>query len=152
MNSQDLFRTYAENAQAFLIAAREISAGSLSHAPNAGEWSAAYVIHHMADAELQFGVRYANLLSEDIPDIVPFDEAKFPDGLNYGLRSVTHSLAAFEATNNMNCEILRNVSPDGWNRVTLHPARGLISLTELVTLCGNHIGNHIPQLRAASTS
>ncbi len=147
MDNQELLHTYSANARAFLDAARAISAERIALAPAETEWSAAYIIHHIADAELQFGVRYANLLAEDIPDIVPFDEAKFPNGLHYELRSVSNSLAAFEAANNLNCEILSNVAPDGWNRVALHPVRGLTSLIELVTLSSNHIGDHINQMQ-----
>lgn len=150
MDNQELLRKYNANAKALLAAAREIPTDKMTLTPGQDEWSAAYVIHHMADSEMQFGVRYSNLLSEDIPDIVPFDEAKFPAGLHYELRSVANSLAAFEAANNLNCEILSNAVAEDWNRTALHPESGLVSLVELVTHCGNHIGVHIEQLQRAA--
>lgn len=150
MDNQELLRLYSTNAKALLAAARIIPADKITVSSGEGEWSAAYVIHHMADSEMQFGVRYSNLLSEDIPDIVPFDEAKFPAGLHYELRSVANSLAAFEAANNLNCEILSNAVAEDWKRTALHPESGLVSLVELVTHCGNHIGVHIEQLQRAA--
>ena len=147
MDYQELLYKYRANAAAFLTAAHAIPIDKMTLAPGQDEWSAAYVIHHMADSELQFGVRYSNLLSEDIPDIVPFDEAKFPAGLHYELRSVANSLAAFKATNDLNYEILSNTVKEDWNRTAFHPESGLVSLIDLVTLCGNHIGVHINQLQ-----
>jgi hypothetical protein len=149
MDNQELLHKYSANAAALLTAARAIPIDKITLSPGEDEWSAAYVIHHMTDSELQFGVRYSNLLSEDIPDIVPFDEAKFPAGLHYELRSVVNSLAAFKATNDLNCEILSNTVKDDWNRTAFHPESGLVSLIDLVTLCANHIGVHIEQLQRA---
>ncbi len=143
----ELLQIYGKNAQAFIAAARSIPEDKVSAFPAEGEWSAAYVIHHMADAELQFGVRYANALAEENPVIVPFDEAKFPSALHYEERSVANSLSAFEAAHNLNYEILKNASPEDWNRTSVHPERGLIHLTSMVKLCGDHIGVHVEQLK-----
>ena len=150
MDTKELLQAYVANANALLAAARAIPTDKIVLTPGPGEWSAAYVIHHMADAEMQFGVRYSNLLSEDIPDIVPFDESKFPGALHYELRSVANSLAAFEAANKLNCEILGNAVAAEWNRTALHPESGLVNLFELVTDSSNHIGVHIEQLQRAT--
>lgn len=147
MNPLELLQTYNENARAFISVAHAIPESKLDSSPSDGEWSAAFVIHHLADAELQFGVRYANALAEDNPAIIPFDEAKLSVGLKYETRTVAVSLAAFEAAHNLNSEILKNTSPEDWNRTSIHPERGLIDLSALVKLSGGHIGGHIDQLR-----
>lgn len=148
MNPTELLQSYGENAQAFMAAARSIPAVMLNVSPASDEWSAAYVIHHMADSELQFGVRYANALAEDNPAIVSFDEAKFPSALHYEKRSVANSIAAFESAHNLNYEILSNAAIEAWDRTSVHPERGLVPLTSLVKLCGGHIGAHIQQLQS----
>jgi hypothetical protein len=149
MNPQELLQTYSENAQAFITAARSFPEAKVNLSPAEGEWSAAYVIHHMADYELQFGVRYANALAEENPAIVVFDGAKFPTALHYEKRSVGNSIAAFEAVHNLNYEILKNASPEDWNRTSVHPEKGRVYLTSSVKLCGGHIGAHIEQLKIA---
>ena len=148
MNPTELLQSYSQNAQAFLAAASSIPEAMISVSPTPDEWSAAYVIHHMADAELQFGVRYANALAEENPAIVPFDEAKFPTALHYEKRSVANSLAAFAAAHTLNYEILMNALPEDWNRTSIHPERGPVHLTSMVKLCGTHIGIHIQQLQS----
>lgn len=150
MNPQELLQTYSENAQAFIAAARAIPESKLTIHPTPGEWSAAFIIHHIADAELQFGVRYANTLADENPAIIPFDEEKLPIGLKYELRTAAISLAAFKATHNLNYEILRNASSEDWSRTSLHPETGLVDLGALAKLSGGHIGSHIDQLKKSA--
>jgi hypothetical protein len=147
MNPQELLDTYHSNVQAFIKAAKAISPDKMNTQSAPDQWSAAFIIHHMADAELQFGVRFANTLVEDNPAIVPFDEEKFPIGLQYEKRNPQISLMAFEAAHNLNYEVLNNASVEDWNRTSVHPDKGLVHLTSLVKLCGGHIGTHIEQLK-----
>ena len=147
MNPQELLETYSKNAQAFIKAAKATPTEKLTLSPSDGEWSPAFVIHHMADSEIQFGARFAKTLSEDNPNIVLFDEEKFPDGLHYDKRSAANSVASFEATHNLNFEILKNASPDDWNRTSMHPEKGPVYLTSWVKSCGGHIGAHLEQLK-----
>jgi hypothetical protein len=149
MNHQQLLEKYHSSAISFVEEAERISAQALQQSKD-GEWSAAFVIHHIADAEIQFGVRYANALCEDNPTIVPFDEEKFPIGLQYEKRSVAISLQSLAASHAMNYEILKNASDTDWDRISTHPQRGAVTLLQLVTLSGNHIESHIAQLKTAA--
>jgi hypothetical protein len=149
MEHQLLLEKYHSSAISFVAEGRKISAQKLNQAKS-GEWSAAFVIHHIADAEIQFGVRYANALCEENPSIIPFDEEKFPIGLQYEKRSVTVSLDALAASHAMNYEILKNASNDAWKRISTHPEKGVVSLFQIVTLAANHIEGHIAQLKNAA--
>jgi hypothetical protein len=150
MDNQQLLEKYHASAISFVEEGKRISADALNQSKD-GEWSAAFVIHHIADAEIQFGVRYANALCEDNPTIVPFDEEKFPVGLQYGKRSVAVSLQSLAASHAMNYEILKNASDADWTRVSTHPDRGEVTLLQLVTLSANHIESHIAQLKNAAS-
>ena len=149
MDNQQLLEKYHSSAISFVEEGKRISADALNQSKD-GEWSAAFVIHHIADAEIQFGVRYANALCEDNPTIVPFDEEKFPTGLQYGKRSVAISLQSMAASHAMNYEILKNASDADWDRISTHPQRGPVTLLQLVTLSANHIESHIAQLKSAA--
>jgi hypothetical protein len=149
MEHQQLLEKYHSSAHSFYEEGKRISAQALNQSKNS-EWSAAFVIHHIADAEIQFGVRYANALCEDNPTIVPFDEEKFPTGLQYDKRSVAVSLDSLAASHAMNYEILKNASVADWSRISTHPQRGAVTLLQLVTLSANHIESHIAQLKSAA--
>jgi hypothetical protein len=149
MDHNQLLEKYHLSALTFIEEGRKISTDAVNKSKD-GEWSAAFVIHHIADAEIQFGVRYANALCEDNPTIVPFDEEKFPIGLQYGKRSVAVSLDSLAASHAMNYEILKNASEADWARISTHPQRGAVTLLQLVTLSANHIEGHIDQLKNAA--
>ena len=51
-----------------------------------GGWSAAYVVHHMADAELHFASRYLHAIGDVTPNVVPFDEEAYPERVQYALQ------------------------------------------------------------------
>jgi len=148
MDHNQILEKYRSSAISFLNEAKEVSEVAL-HESNNGEWSAAFVIHHIADAEIQFGVRYANALCEDNPTIIPFDEEKFPTGLQYDKRSVAISLQSLAGSHALNYEILKNASDADWMRISTHPQRGAVTLLQLVTLSANHIEGHIDQLKKA---
>jgi hypothetical protein len=149
MDHKQILEKYHSSAISFVEEGTKISAEGLKKSKD-GEWSAAFVIHHIADAEIQFGVRYANALCEDNPTIFPFDEEKFPTGLQYDNRSVAVSLQSLAASHAMNYEILKNASEADWNRISTHPQRGAVTLLQLVTLSANHIAGHIDQLKNAA--
>jgi hypothetical protein len=149
MDHNEILSKYHSAATSFVVEGKKISAQSLNLSKD-GEWSAAFVIHHIADAEIQFGVRYANALAEENPTIVPFDEEKFPTGLQYEKRSVSVSLDSLAASHAMNHEILKNASDADWSRISTHPQRGPVTLLQLVTLSANHIESHIAQLKSAA--
>jgi hypothetical protein len=149
MEHQHILEKYHSCSISFINEGKRISGATLEQSID-GEWSAAFVIHHIADAEIQFGVRYANALAEDNPTIVPFDEEKFPIGLQYNNRSVATSLASLAATHEMNYEILKNASEADWQRISTHPQRGAVTLLDLVQLSAHHIESHIAQLKKAA--
>ena len=146
MDYQQVLEKYHSCSISFIDECKHISEQALNRS-NGDEWSAAFIIHHIADAEMQFGVRYANALAEENPTIVPFDEEKFPVGLGYSNRSVDISLQSLRATHAMNYEILKNARDSDWQRISTHPQRGPVTLLQLVTLSANHIEGHIEQLK-----
>ena len=149
MDHYEILSKYHSSALTFIEEGRKISTEAVNTSKD-GEWSAAFIIHHIADAEIQFGVRYANALCEDNPTIVPFDEEKFPTGLQYYNRSVAVSLESLAASHAMNYEILKNASDADWGRISTHPQRGEVTLLQIVTLSAIHIAGHIDQLKKAA--
>ena len=148
MDHQQLLEKYRSQSTAFIQAAKQIPAAALNISMD-GQWSAAFVIHHIADAELQFGVRYANALAEENPSIIPFDEEKFPFALKYQNRSVEISIQVLSSLCELNYEILKSASDSDWARTSSHPQRGLVTLFDIVSLSANHIEGHIAQLKSA---
>ena len=113
----------------------------------AGGWSAAYVVHHLADAELHFASRYLHAIGDINPNIVPFDEEAYPERVNYALRKVKTSLAALVGIRAMAYEVLNNATEADWNKLSNHPELGQVTLSQLFEKADGHIASHTQQLR-----
>ena len=115
--------------------------------PVADGWSAAFVVHHMADADLHFTSRYLHALGDVEPNVVPFDEEAYPERVNYSKRKVKTSLAALVGIRALAFEILSNATDSDWEKISNHPELGPVTLAELFEKADGHIVAHTSQLR-----
>ncbi len=142
-----LLQEFESATREFCEIARAIPVEKLGVPLGEGEWPATYVIHHLADSDAHFLVRFLNVLSEDNPTIVPFDEEAFPTALHYSGRDVEVSLAAIETSLAHAVDILKQIPDADWNRKGFHPQRGEMTLTDLLVLTTGHRNEHIEQLK-----
>ena len=145
--SQEIVGTYIANCAAFENVVRSIGANDLSRIAKEGEWSAAFVIHHMADADMHFATRFLHILTVDKPAIVPFDEDVYPDRLKYSARDAHDSLASILGLHKVIGNILSLVDDSDWKRVGIHSEKGEVTLADVLTLASNHTKSHIGQLQ-----
>ena len=146
-SSQDLLAEFVKNGKEFISLAKSISSQDMNKTPVAGEWSTAFVLHHMCDGEMHFATRYLNNLAETSPNIFPFNEDIYPDRLNYAKRDAFASLAAIEGIQLATANILGAIPESDWSRTSVHPERGLITLKDLVALATGHSKSHAGQLQ-----
>ena len=145
--TQALLEQFEAATRDFVAAAKAIPEEELHHSPSSGEWSPAYVIHHLADSDAYFLTRFLNALSVENATIVPFDEEIFPTALRYAGRSVEVSIASIEASSAHAIDILKQITDSEWVRTGVHPARGEMSLSDLLALTLNHRTEHLDQLK-----
>ena len=146
-NSRDLLAEFIKHGKEFTSLAKSIAPQDLSKTPIAGEWSAAFVLHHMCDGELHFATRYLNNLAEKSPKIFPFNEDIYPSRLNYAKRDAQASLAAIEGAQIATANILSTIPEIDWSRTSVHEERGLMTLADLVELASGHNKSHAGQLQ-----
>lgn len=113
-----------------------------------GEWSAAYIVHHVADGELHFAARYFFTLGSDNPTMTYFEEERYPEALHYEGRSITKSLAAIVGIRSMVLEILTSVDEAAWSRTTTTIDGDTYTLADLVAKADGHLTSHAEQLTA----
>lgn len=149
MSSQNRLARFAEHGKEF----QDV----LSTIPEAhrytmvdGGWSAAYVVHHLADGELHFASRYLHAIGDISPNIQPFDEEAYPERVNYAKRQVKTSLAAILGIRALVAEIFTSASDGDWDKVSNHPELGPVTLSELFEKADSHLVGHTEQLREIS--
>jgi len=145
--TQEILVKFESATKEFCSLSRSLPASKIHQAPAPGEWSPAFVIHHIADSDAHFLVRFLNVLTVDRPAIVPFDEERFPSALHFAGRSVATSLAAIEASCAQLVDILRQLGESDWNRTGIDAEGGELTLTEILQVTTNHRIGHIDQLK-----
>ena len=65
--------------------------------PIPGKWSAAQIVHHLADSETQSATRLRKLLAEPHPVLQGYDQDAWGVALRYEERPIEPALAALKA-------------------------------------------------------
>lgn len=113
----------------------------------AGEWSAAYIVHHISDGETHFAGRFLLTLGADNPPLTLFNEEWYPEVLHYEKRTVNKSLAAIVGIRTMIFETLSLIDDEKWARTMQREDGSLATLADLVIQGDGHLTGHIDQLR-----
>ncbi|MEI6649650.1 MAG: DinB family protein [Actinomycetes bacterium] len=145
--SQELLAKYQDLSNQFIELANSFSPAELSEQGRDGGWSRAFVIHHMADADVHFSARYWHILTLDRPALANFDEELYPDRLQYSQRSATDSLAAISGLFRVNSDVLSRCTKNDWDRIGLHEAYGELTLSQILGYAVEHRESHLGQLR-----
>ena len=131
-----------------LEAVEDYEDAELEEVTSADPWSAAWIIHHLADAELHLTIRIVNALTLDKPNIITWDEETYPDILNYTSRDISASVMAIEGCDAYLSDVLRNQAEGNFSRKTIHPYDGEKTVTDLLKKLIDHRTAHLAQLRS----
>ena len=138
----------ADTVEGMAAAPKLIAEAVRAASGGAGEgWSASEIAAHLADIEVALAWRLRQILSEDEPELQPFDQDDWAAALRYGERDVEVALNAFVAQRAANVEILARLSEEGWERRFRHPEFGPASLRTLVRHISDHDLAHLAQIR-----
>ena len=149
MMSVELLKEYKDATDNFLAAARAIPANKLYVAPAQDDWSAANIIHHLADTEAHFYIRYLKILTEDVPVTEFFDENVYPERLKYEKRNVENSLHLLQSLRESFYNIMSNFSDEEWERKGKNSDVGEYPIIALIKKSRTHIKDHLNQLNEA---
>lgn len=132
----------------FVMVYRNIPAETRT-APIDGGWSARQILQHLMETEILFSTRMRAAIAEPGSAILPFDQdlyearvpnAQLPDEL------LLDALAALRA---VNIAILRTLPDEVWEQTVQHPEVGPQTLDRITTVFGNHVGDHLNDMKNA---
>ncbi len=118
-----------------------------------GGWTIRQVVHHLPDSHMNAYVRFKLALTEDVPTIKPYDEARWAELPDVKSTPVQTSLALLENLHRRWVVLLRALTPEDWARRFKHPDLGPLTLDTTVQLYawhGRHHVAHITGLRSRS--
>jgi len=134
-------------------ALRGFPEGSLTAHPIPGKWSAAEIVHHLADSETTSALRLRKLLAEEHPIIHGYDQELYAKKLRYLEREIGPSLEAFRQARATTVSLLRLMTDAEWAREGWHTESGRYTAETWLEIYAVHAHDHaaqIARLRAAA--
>ena len=115
--------------------------------PIPGKWSAAEIVHHLADSESQSATRLRKLLVEPFPVIQGYDQDEWTRALRYSERPLEPALALFRAARDTTAQLLDLMSDADWRRHGWHTEAGAYHAERWLEIYAEHAHGHAGQIR-----
>jgi uncharacterized damage-inducible protein DinB len=124
-----------------------LSAQQLATRPAKDKWSIKEIITHLADCELVYGFRYRNILAQEAPELVAFDQELWAGNLNYHQRDLRSVLEMFKTVRQNNLNLMKLKPAKEWQRVGRHAEFGQLTFEQIVIHLTQHDLSHLEQIR-----
>lgn len=145
------------------------SDAELSRRPAPTSWAAKEVVCHLRDIEELVIVRFHTMLVMDDPRVfvvgappsdlaawgiggdvpLPLDADRWADERQYLRNDTAAALAAFRRRRVEVLALLHALSPERWQRASIHPTLGRVTFGEWTAGIAGHDDNHLAQLQRA---
>ena len=116
-----------------------------------GGWTVRQVVHHVADSHCNGFIRFKLALTEDVPTIKTYREAKWAELADGKSALIEQSLMLLDLIHVRWLVVLRSMSPSDFGRRLNHPdwkeSLSLHSLLALYSWHGRHHVAHVTELR-----
>jgi len=129
-----------------IMLVRDLSSEAMTTPYIPGEWTVAQNVHHVADAQMNFFVRFKNIILEDQPTLMPYDQdtwAESPDAVHH---DVSGALAIIVHVSHRWQRLARDLTDEQWQRTAHHPETGELVAADLFSYAVDHIQVHIDQI------
>lgn len=143
---QELIAQYKSGFDEVLNNLASFPAESLTAHPIGGKWSAAEIVHHLADSETTSALRLRRLLVEDHPLIQGYDQDEYAAKLRYNERDITPSLEAFRFARETTAQLIDLMTEGDWRREGTHSESGSYSTEDWLRIYAAHAHNHAAQI------
>ena len=124
----------------------------LTTRPGQGQWSAAEIAAHLADAEVAIAWRFRQILSTNGVAIQGYDQDAWAAAFNYIGRDPRQSVQQFRALRDSNVALLKSVPRKLWENYGVHSERGNESVARVVSMVAGHDLNHLRQIETILTT
>jgi hypothetical protein len=112
-----------------------------------GKWSIRQIVAHLADAELVGAHRFRQVIAEEMPTLMAFDQDAWTRNLDYARRKPKQSLETFRRLRAENYELLKGLPESAFDRAGNHSQNGRITLRAMLDGYAGHAESHVRQLQ-----
>lgn len=143
---QQLIAQYAAGYDEVTRALAGLTPAQLTAHPLPGKWSAAEIVQHLADSEMNSAIRIRKLMTEDAPVIQGYDQDFYATRLFYNERDLAPALALFQAARATSVQILERMTDADWQRAGTHSESGAYTAEDWLRIYAAHAHGHAAQI------
>lgn len=140
---------FRRGAEIAAVATTGASNPELDFVPEPGKWCSRQILCHLADSEIVGHMRFRQVIAEENPTLMVYDEAAWAEKLDYRKRKISVALETFRRIRAENYELLNSLDPAVFERAGTHSARGRVTLFDLLKTYAEHAEGHVRQIMAA---
>ena len=141
-----LIQQYREGYDRVVRALDGFPKDKLTVRPIRGKWTAAEIVHHLADSEMTSAVRLRKLLAEPFPVIQAYDQERYAEVLHYHARPIEPSLQAFRYARESTAQLFEHMSEADWRRLGWHTESGSYHTERWLETYAVHAHGHAEQI------
>ena len=113
-------------------------------------WTIKQVIHHCADSHINSFIRFKLALTEDIPKIKPYEEAKWAELVDGNSDLIHPSIQLIQGVHARWVLLLKTFNEEELKRQLVHPAnKKIYFLDEMIGLYAWHCNHHLAHIEQA---
>jgi hypothetical protein len=142
-----LLERYRRGAEVLAVVLTGVFGEEEDFIPAPGKWSVRQLIAHLADAELVGAHRFRQVIAEENPTIMAFDQEAWTRNLDYARRKPKQSLETFRRLRAENYELLKELPESTFERTGNHSENGRMTLRQMLEGYAHHAESHARQLQ-----
>jgi hypothetical protein len=112
-----------------------------------GKWSVRQIVAHLADAEMVGAHRFRQVIAEENPTLIAFDQDAWTRNLDYAKRKPKQSLDTFRRIRAENYDLLKGLPEETFERAGNHSQNGRLTLRQMLEGYATHAESHAQQLQ-----
>jgi uncharacterized damage-inducible protein DinB len=114
-----------------------------------GGWTVRQTVHHIADSHLNAYCRFRLALTEDLPTIKPYLEARWAELPDARMLPIAPSLEILDGVHARLIALVDAMTPAEWQRGFVHPEHGrTMTLAQTAALYAWHSRHHVAHITA----
>lgn len=150
--TDELVKGWVQNISSYPLRLREL-AGSLSEGEQQltyreGAWTIQQLVHHIADAQINVYTRIKLALTEENPEIKPFEENAWATLVDSSL-PITTSLQIIEGLHARLAYLFEQLTKDQLERKYTHPETGVQTVLSTLAFSTWHVNHHLAHIQNA---
>ena len=146
--TSDLLERFRRGPELLAVVLTGVFGEEEDFTPAPDKWSVRQVIAHLADSEMVGAHRFRQIIAEENPTLVAYDQEAWARNLDYARRKPKQSLESFRRLRAENHDLLKELPEAAFGRTGNHTERGALTLRDYLGILMRHTESHALQMQA----